>query len=87
MQEFRQGLEEMGVDTSNDPYLNVYAPKGAGAGSRGDSKSLTRGTLTRSRELSPASLYNFYPCKPLSPVNPVTPPPPPPPKKNNKKLE
>jgi len=48
MQEFRQGLEEMGLDTSNDPYLNVYAPKGAGSGSRGDSKSLTRGTLTRS---------------------------------------
>ena len=26
-QEFRQGLEEMGVDTSNDTYLNTYAPK------------------------------------------------------------
>ena len=47
-------MEEMGLDTSNDPYLNVYAPKGAGSGSRGDSKSLTRGTLTRSRELREA---------------------------------
>jgi len=26
MHEFRQGLEEMGVDTRNDPYLGVYAP-------------------------------------------------------------
>ncbi|CAE8646137.1 unnamed protein product, partial [Polarella glacialis] len=26
MQEFRQGLEEMGTDTRDDPYLNAYAP-------------------------------------------------------------
>ena len=57
MNEFRQGLEEMGVDTSDDPYLNLYAPKtgergGSRSGSRGGDKPLTRGTLTRSRELS-----------------------------------
>eukprot|EP00933_Yihiella_yeosuensis_P030531 TRINITY_DN24166_c0_g1_i1.p1 TRINITY_DN24166_c0_g1~~TRINITY_DN24166_c0_g1_i1.p1 ORF type:complete len:634 (+),score=99.35 TRINITY_DN24166_c0_g1_i1:67-1968(+) len=29
MQDFRQGLEEMGMDTRNDPYLNAYAPSSA----------------------------------------------------------
>ena len=28
MHEFRDALEDMGVDTRDDPYLNAYAPVG-----------------------------------------------------------
>lgn len=40
MQEFRAGLEEMGMDTRDDPYLNAYAP--AGINSRQSSRASTQ---------------------------------------------
>jgi len=43
MQEFRTGLEEMGVDTRDDPFLNAYAPSsGAGLNSRPSSRASTQ---------------------------------------------
>mmetsp|Transcript_94287 Transcript_94287/g.281356 ORF Transcript_94287/g.281356 Transcript_94287/m.281356 type:complete len:650 (-) Transcript_94287:94-2043(-) len=75
MHEFRRGLEDMGVDTRDDPYLNAYAPTGPSAAgrrplstsagaSRGASRPSSRASVGGGRATSASALQRSQPGSP-----------------------
>lgn len=67
MHDFRRGLEDMGIDTRDDPFLNAYAPtSGGSAVSRRAASNVPDGQRGPSRPSSRASAGGATPGRALS---------------------